>query len=156
MVKVLRLLAGPGGGRGCFTNTFKINEDGAFSNLICYFKISLKFLNLEGHPNPITGSRVMAILLNWWILSNGGALTEECLQSTGLSSLVFFLHASNLFVWLKDALKHILWSLLTLFHAINLKKTPFKTKKNLNNIVFNSYLLNTYMRGGRFSVWYIC
>ena len=31
----------------------------------------LEILNLEGHPNHITGSRVTAILLNVWILPIG-------------------------------------------------------------------------------------
>ena len=32
----------------------------------------MKILNLEGHPNCITGSRVTVILLNGWILPIGG------------------------------------------------------------------------------------
>ena len=42
--------------------------DGAFSKL-CYKEI----LNLEGHPNCIAGSKVVAILLNGWILPIGEA-----------------------------------------------------------------------------------
>ena len=38
-------------------------EDGAFSHKIDYVTI----LNLEGHPNRITGSRVTPIFLNGWI-----------------------------------------------------------------------------------------
>ena len=49
----------------------------------------LETLNLEGHQNCITGSRVTAILLNGWILPIGGALSVEGLRSTGLPRLVF-------------------------------------------------------------------
>ena len=47
-------------------------EDGDFSHKIDYVTIFQEILNLEGHPNCITGSKVMAILLNWWILPIGG------------------------------------------------------------------------------------
>ena len=43
----------------------------AFSQKIYKVTIFLEILNLEGHPNPITGSRVTAILLNGWILPIG-------------------------------------------------------------------------------------
>ena len=42
--------------------------DGAFSHKIHYVTI----LNLEGHPNCITGLKVMAISLNGWILPIDG------------------------------------------------------------------------------------
>ena len=45
--------------------------------------IFLEILKLEGHQNPITGSRVTAILLNGWILLIGGASAVEGLLSTG-------------------------------------------------------------------------
>ena len=41
--------------------------DGAFSHKIDYVIIFEGILNLEGHPNRITGSKVTAILLNGWI-----------------------------------------------------------------------------------------
>ena len=47
-------------------------EDGAFSHKIDYVTIFLEILNLEGHQNHVTGSRVTAILLNGWILPIGG------------------------------------------------------------------------------------
>ena len=40
-------------------------------------------VNLEGHQNRITGSRVTAILLNGWILPIGGASAVEGVLSTG-------------------------------------------------------------------------
>ena len=40
-----------------------MNEDCAFSHKIDYVANFLKILNLEGHPNRITSSRVTAILL---------------------------------------------------------------------------------------------
>ena len=48
-------------------------EDGAFSHKI-------EILNPEGHPNCITGSKVTAILLNWWILPIGGASAVKGLR----------------------------------------------------------------------------
>ena len=63
-------------------------EDGAFSHKIDYITIFLETLNLEGHLNCITGSRLTAILLNGWILPIGGASAVEGLQSTGLPHLV--------------------------------------------------------------------
>ena len=48
-------------------------EDGAFSHKVDYVTILKGILNLEGHPNRITGSKVTAILLNVWILPIGGA-----------------------------------------------------------------------------------
>ena len=58
-------------------------EDGAFNHMIDYITIFWEILNLEGHPNRITGSRVTAILLNGWILPIGGASAVEGLLSTG-------------------------------------------------------------------------
>ena len=58
-------------------------EDGAFSHKIDYVTIFLEILNLEGHQNRNTGSRVTAILLNVWILPIGGASAVEGLLSTG-------------------------------------------------------------------------
>ena len=48
-------------------------EDSAFSHKKDYVTISKEILNLEGHPNRITGSKVTAILLNGGILPIGGA-----------------------------------------------------------------------------------
>ena len=49
-------------------------EDGAFSHKIDkkYF-FFVEILNLEGHPNGITGSGLIAILLNGWSFSGGGS-----------------------------------------------------------------------------------
>ena len=47
-----------------------------------------EILNLEGHPNRITGSTVTAILLNGWILPIGGSSAVEGLRSRGLPRLV--------------------------------------------------------------------
>ena len=62
--------------------------DGAFSHKIDYVTIFKEILNLKGHINCITGSEVTAILLNGWILPNGGASSVEGLRSTGLLRLV--------------------------------------------------------------------
>ena len=47
--------------------------DGAFSLTIEYVIIFQEILNPEGYPNRITGSKVVAIFLNGWILPIGGA-----------------------------------------------------------------------------------
>ena len=39
-----------------------------------------KFLNPEGHQNPISGSKVTAVLLKGWILPIGGASAGEGLR----------------------------------------------------------------------------
>ena len=66
-----------------------MTEDGAFSHNIVYVTIFKKILNLEGHPNPITGSKVMVIVLNGWILPIGGASAVKglCLQPAQQASL---------------------------------------------------------------------
>ena len=46
-------------------------EDGAFS---------FQILNLEWHPNRITGSKFTAICLNGWILPIGGASAVKGLR----------------------------------------------------------------------------
>ena len=61
-------------------------EDGALSHKIEYVTICLEILNLEGHPNCITGSRVTAIFLNEWILPIGGASAVMGVRSTGLTN----------------------------------------------------------------------
>ena len=58
-------------------------EDGAFSKTIDNVTIFKEILNLEGHTNCITGSRVAAILLNGWILSIGGALRWRVCDQMG-------------------------------------------------------------------------
>ena len=49
----------------------------------------LKILNLKGHSNHFTGSRVTAILLNGWISPIGGASAVDGLRSMGLPRLVY-------------------------------------------------------------------
>ena len=55
-------------------------EDGAFSHKRVYVAHFVGILNLDGHPNRITGSRVTAILLDRWILPFGGASSVEGLR----------------------------------------------------------------------------
>ena len=64
-------------------------EDVVFSHKIDYVTIILKILNLEGHPNRITGLRVAAIWLNGLILPICRASAVEGLQSTVLPRLVY-------------------------------------------------------------------
>ena len=47
-------------------------EGGAFSHKIDYVKIFEEILNLKGHQNRTTGSRVTAILLHMLVLPVGG------------------------------------------------------------------------------------
>ena len=60
-------------------------EKGAFSQKINYITIFLEIINLKGHQNHITGTRVMAILLIGWIFPIGqsGEGTLKGLFSTG-------------------------------------------------------------------------
>ena len=51
----------------------------------------LEILNLKGHQNRITGSRVTAILLNWWISpigQSGEASRWRVCYQRGLPRLV--------------------------------------------------------------------
>ena len=48
----------------------------------------MEILNLEGHQNRTSGSKVILILLNWLIFPIGGASAVEGLRSTGLPRLV--------------------------------------------------------------------
>ena len=85
------LLADPGKARGCSTNSLAINSvrqpfpptalrrchaqtvrDNSSSYKIDYVIVIKKFLNLKGHQNFITGSKVTVILVNGWILPVGG------------------------------------------------------------------------------------
>ena len=47
------------------------------------------FLNPEGHQNPYSGSKVMAILLKGWIWPIGGASAGEGLPCSLRSRLVY-------------------------------------------------------------------
>ena len=56
-------------------------EDGAFSHKIDTKKNLVENLNLEGHLNCITGSKVTAILMKGWILPIGGVASGRvCAQ----------------------------------------------------------------------------
>ena len=48
-----------------------------------------EILNLEEHPNCITGLKVTAILLNWLILPIGGASAVKGVRLQPASRLVF-------------------------------------------------------------------
>ena len=66
--------------------------DGALSHKIDYLTIFNEILNPEEHPNCITGSKVTAILVNWWILPIGGAsLGRVCACSDDKTSTTNFL-----------------------------------------------------------------
>ena len=62
------------------------------------------FLNPEGHPNRISGSKVTAILLKGWILPIGEASSVECLRSTGLPRLISEVnaHLHDFFIMLNN------------------------------------------------------
>ena len=61
-------------------------EDGDFSLKIDYVTIFWEIINLEGHPNCTTSSKV---LLKGFILPIGETSAVEGLRSTGLPRLVF-------------------------------------------------------------------
>ena len=55
-------------------------KDSTFSYKIDSVIVIKNFLNPEGHQNPISGSKVTAILLKGWILPIGEASAEEGLR----------------------------------------------------------------------------
>ena len=64
---------------------------GAFSHKIDYITICLENINLKGHQNRITRSRVTATLLNWWIFpigQSGEACWWRVCYQRGLPCLV--------------------------------------------------------------------
>ena len=63
--------------------------DGAFSHKIDYVTIFMEILNLEGHPNCITSSKITAILLNGLILPIGGASSGRVWACSLRSRLVY-------------------------------------------------------------------
>ena len=85
-VKACSMISRPGNARGCSTNTSVINRVtdplvptpvwrhhakmvrvSSSSYKIDYVIVIKSFLNSKGHHNPITGSKVTAILLKGWI-----------------------------------------------------------------------------------------
>ena len=65
--------------------------NGALSHKIYYITIFEEILNLKGHQNCTTGSRVTAILLNAWIFpigQSGGASRWRVCYQRGLPRLV--------------------------------------------------------------------
>ena len=65
--------------------------DGAFSHKIDYVGTLQEILNLEGHPNRITGSRDTAILLKGWILSIGEVASGRVCACSLRSRLVLLI-----------------------------------------------------------------
>ena len=63
--------------------------NGAFSHKIDYVTFFKEILNLEGHQNCITGSRVTAILLNGWTLPIGEAASGRVCACSLRSRLVY-------------------------------------------------------------------
>ena len=63
--------------------------DGASSHKIDYVRKFCEILNLEGHHNPISGSKVTAILLKGWILPIGGVALGRVCACSLRSRLVF-------------------------------------------------------------------
>ena len=56
----------------------------AFSHKIDYVKNFKGILNLKGHSNCISGSKVTAVLLNGWILTTGELHREGSAPAAGL------------------------------------------------------------------------
>ena len=70
--------------------------DGASSHKIDYVERVWNILNLEGHQNRITGSRVMAVLLNWWNLPIGEVASGRVCLCSLRSRLVYPLQRNKL------------------------------------------------------------
>ena len=99
---LLKYLADPGKARGCSTNTPVIHSFiqsviltalrrrhaqtvryRASSYKIDYVIVIKSFLNPEGHQNPISGSKVTAILLKVWIWPIGEASAGRVCNQRG-------------------------------------------------------------------------
>ena len=63
-------------------------RDSTSSYKIDYVIVIKNFLNPEGHQNPISGSKVTAILLKEWILTIGGASAGEGLPAACAAGLL--------------------------------------------------------------------
>ena len=63
-------------------------KDSSSSYKIDYVIVIKNFLNPEGHPNRITGSKVTAILLKGWILPIGGVASGRVCACSMRSRLV--------------------------------------------------------------------
>ena len=75
----------------CYTGTVLytlVVGDGTFSHKIDCFRKIKEILNLRGHQNCITGSRVTAILLNGWTLPIGEAASGRVCACSLRSRLV--------------------------------------------------------------------
>ena len=69
----------------------KILRRRAFAYLQQYESSCGALCGLEGHPNFITGSKVMTILLNGWILPNSGVASGRVCACNLQSRLVNFI-----------------------------------------------------------------
>ena len=77
-------------------------KNGAFSHKRDYITIFWEILNLEGHQNRISGSRVRAILLNGLIFpiwQSGEASRWRVCYQRGLPHLVYLYHHSYWTPW---------------------------------------------------------
>ena len=74
-------------------------EDGAFSHKINYVTMFLEILNLAGHPNCITVSRVTAILPIGGASAVEGLLSTRPTPSIFKASKLFFLNQGFKCVW---------------------------------------------------------
>ena len=117
-------LADPGEVRGCSTNTFVTNsvsqpfpptalwrshaqtgKDSSSSYKIDYVIVIKKFLDPKGHQNPVSCSKVTAILLKGLILSIGGVASGR-FCACSLHSRLFFYHSLILSIVRYDARLH--------------------------------------------------
>ena len=64
-------------------------RDSSSSYKIDYVIVIKTFLNPEGHQNPISGSKVTAILVKGWILPIGGASSGRVCACSLRSRLVY-------------------------------------------------------------------
>ena len=100
---VIFLLADPGEARGCSTNNFVtdsfINSVMVRENIFTapprHVTIFSEILNPKGHPNCITGLKVLATLLNEWILPIGGASSGRvCVCSLRSRLFIYWLKST--------------------------------------------------------------
>ena len=72
-------------------------RDSTSSYKIDYVKVIKNFLNLEGHKNPISGSKFIAIILKGCIWPNGGASSGSVCACSLRSRLVLLIYMLIIF-----------------------------------------------------------
>ena len=116
-----------------------------------YVIVIKNFLNPEGHQHPISGSKVMDILLKGWILPIGGA-------SAGLfwnPSLTFFKRQ-----WWRSEAEGLVQNRCHIKEFFNSKiriiQLPFFTKLSKRFVIFFFFFISYCINIELYLIWYKC